>query len=90
MLILQFDHFLNESEFEDYALQEIRTRWNSHVVAISANTHILKVVLPKESEVPYGRDTKADQWSVLGGTWNGQNLLKLLKNWTNAQDYDEE
>jgi len=54
MLILQFDHFLNESEFKDNALQEIRTRWNSHVVAISTNPHILKVVLPKESKVPYG------------------------------------
>jgi hypothetical protein len=67
MLVLQLDHFLNESEFKDYALQEIRTRWNSHVVAISADAHILKVVLPKESEVPYGRDTKAYQRGVLGG-----------------------
>lgn len=54
MLILQFDHFLYQSEFKNYALQEIGPSWNSHVVAISADAHILKVMLPKQSKVPYG------------------------------------
>ena len=58
MLILQFYNLLDESKFEDYALQEISAGWNPHVVAIGANADVLKVMLAKQSEVPYGRDGK--------------------------------
>ena len=58
MLILQFYNFLDESKFEDYALQEISAGRDSHVVAIGADADVLKVMLAKQSEVPYGRDGK--------------------------------